>query len=32
LTHLLVSIDKFTKWIEASSLAKIGSKRVVYFI
>jgi hypothetical protein len=25
-THLLVAIDKFTKWIEASPLVKIGSK------
>jgi hypothetical protein len=26
LTHLLVAIDKFTKWIEVRPLAKIGSK------
>jgi hypothetical protein len=26
LTHLLVAIDKFTKWIEAMPLEKIGSK------
>jgi hypothetical protein len=23
-THLLVTVDKFTKWIEAKPLAKIG--------
>jgi hypothetical protein len=32
LTHLLVMIDKFTKWIEARPLAKIGSKQAVDFI
>jgi hypothetical protein len=32
LTHLLVAVDKFTKWIEARPLAKIGSKQVVNFI
>jgi hypothetical protein len=32
LTHLLVAIDKFTKWIEARPLAKIGSKQVVSFV
>jgi hypothetical protein len=32
LTHLLVAIDKFTKWIEVSPLAKIGSKQAVSFI
>jgi hypothetical protein len=32
LTHLLVMIDKFTKWIKARPLAKIGSKQVVNFI
>jgi hypothetical protein len=26
LTHLLVAVDKLTKWIEARRLAKIGSK------
>jgi hypothetical protein len=31
LTHLLVTVDKFTKWIEARPLAKIGSKQVVSF-
>jgi hypothetical protein len=25
-THLLVVVDKFTKWIEARPMAKIGSK------
>jgi hypothetical protein len=32
LTHLLVVIDKFTMWIEARPLAKIGSKQVVSFV
>jgi hypothetical protein len=32
LTHLLVVIDKFTKWIEARPLAKINSKQMVSFI
>jgi hypothetical protein len=32
LTHLLVVIDKFTKWIEARALAKIGSMQMVSFI
>jgi hypothetical protein len=32
LTHLLVSIDKFTKWIEARPLVKISSKQAVNFI
>jgi hypothetical protein len=31
LTHLLVTIDKLTKRIEARPLAKIGSKQVVSF-
>jgi hypothetical protein len=31
LTHLLVTVDKFIKWIEARSLAKIGSKQAVSF-
>jgi hypothetical protein len=31
LTHLLVAVDKFTKWIEARPLAKISSKQVVNF-
>jgi hypothetical protein len=26
LTHLLITVDKFTKWVEAKPLAKIGSK------
>jgi hypothetical protein len=29
---LLVTVDKFTKWIEARLLAKIGSKQAVNFI
>jgi hypothetical protein len=32
LTHLLVVVDKFTKWAEAKPLAKIGSKQAVEFI
>jgi hypothetical protein len=32
LTHLLVGIDKFTKWIEARALAKIVSMQTVSFI
>jgi hypothetical protein len=32
LTHLLVIVDKFTKWVEARPLAKISSKQVVDFI
>jgi hypothetical protein len=31
-THLLVAIDKFTKWIEARLVAKIGSKQMVSFV
>jgi hypothetical protein len=31
-THLLLMIDKFTKWVEAKPLAKIGSKQAVDFI
>jgi hypothetical protein len=32
LTHLLVAVDKFTKWIEARPLAKISSKKVASFV
>jgi hypothetical protein len=32
LTHLLIAIDKFTKWTEPRPLAKIGSKQTVNFI
>jgi hypothetical protein len=32
LTHLLVTIDKFTMWIKARPLAKIDSKKGVNFI
>jgi hypothetical protein len=32
LTHQLVTIDKFTKWIEARPLAKISSKQAVSFV
>jgi hypothetical protein len=28
-THLIVTIDMFSKWIEANSVATIGSKHVV---
>jgi hypothetical protein len=31
-THMLVMVYKFTKWIEANPLAKIGSKQVVSFV
>jgi hypothetical protein len=29
LTHLLIAVDKFTKWIKARPLPKIDSKQVV---
>jgi hypothetical protein len=32
LTHLLVAVDKFTKWVKVKPLAKIGSKQAVDFI
>jgi hypothetical protein len=32
LTHLLIAVDKFTKWIEVKPQAKIRSKQVVDFI
>jgi hypothetical protein len=32
LTHLLVTVYKFTKWVEAKPLAKISSKQAVDFI
>jgi hypothetical protein len=32
LTHLLIAVDKFTKWVEAKPQAKIGSKQATYFI
>jgi transposase InsO family protein len=32
LTHLLVMVDKFTKWIEVKPLAKIDSRQSVNFI
>jgi hypothetical protein len=32
LTHLLVAVDKFTKWIKAGLLAKIGSKQARNFV
>jgi hypothetical protein len=32
LTHPLLAVDKFIKWIEARPLAKIGSKQTVNFI
>jgi hypothetical protein len=32
LTHLLVVVNEFTKWIEAKPLAKIGSMQAVDFI
>jgi hypothetical protein len=30
-THLLVTVDKFTKWIEARPIATIGSEQAVEF-
>ena len=30
-THLLVAVDKFTKWIEVKPITKIRSKEVVKF-
>ena len=30
-THLLVTVDKFTKWIEARSISVIKSKQAVLF-
>jgi hypothetical protein len=30
--HLLVTVNKFTKWIEAKHMAKIGSKESVSFV
>ena len=32
LTHILVAVDKFTKWIEVKPIAKISSDRAVDFI
>jgi hypothetical protein len=32
LTHVLVAIDKFTKWIEYKPITKIPTNRVVSFI
>jgi hypothetical protein len=32
LTHLLIAVDKFTKWFEVKPVAKIGTKQVVDFI
>jgi hypothetical protein len=32
LTHLLVTVNKFTKWIKARPLAKIGSKQAINFV
>jgi hypothetical protein len=31
-THLLITVNKFTKWVEAKPLAKIGSKQAIGFI
>jgi hypothetical protein len=31
-THLLVAVDKFTKWIEAKPVATIDSKQLVSFV
>jgi hypothetical protein len=32
LAHLLVAVDKFTKWVVVEPLAKIGSKQAIDFI
>jgi hypothetical protein len=32
LTHLVVMVDKFTKWIVARPLGKIGSKQTISFV
>jgi hypothetical protein len=32
LTHLLVTVDKLTKWVEVRPLTKIGSKQTVNFV
>jgi hypothetical protein len=32
LTHLLIVVDKFTKWVKVKPLAKIGSKQAMDFI
>jgi hypothetical protein len=31
-THLLIAVDKFTKWVKVRPLTKIGSKQVVNFL
>ena len=31
-THLLVAVDKFTKWIEARPIKRIGSEEAVDFV
>jgi hypothetical protein len=32
LIHQLITVDKFTKWVEAKPLAKISSKQAMDFI
>jgi hypothetical protein len=32
ITHLLIVLDKFTKWVEAKPMAKFGSKQAVDFM
>jgi hypothetical protein len=32
MTHILIAIDKFTKWVKAKPLSKIGSKQAMEFI
>jgi hypothetical protein len=32
LTHLLITVVKFTKWVEVKRLAKLGSKQAMDFI
>jgi hypothetical protein len=31
-THLLVTVDKFTKWVKVKYLAKFGTKQAIDFI
>jgi hypothetical protein len=32
LIHILIMVDKFTKWVKAKPLAKISSKQAIDFI
>jgi hypothetical protein len=31
-THLLIAVDKFTKWVKTGPLAKISSKHAISFV